>query len=449
MVLSDESRPVDLPPANDEGLDEGVRETCPGPLPLSLPRDVLTPEDSTGEGSLIHYDFGSHCESALPVIPDADGGQPMITVHEFLQDVTARRKAGKKYGRRNRLGTVKLDAYNDHSEQCRTTSSMDLLPSTSNCPTETQTRNDRDDDDQRISVRHPTSGRRRVVYPEHLSRPRNCKVSHLRRKKRFAKSKPLAQRLFEADVFSSGSKGVAPPDPDQNLLQDHPAHTSTSSRRRPLQFITSLNLTPSLESRIYGKASRTTVNVTSCSSRAGSAADSEIQPVSEADDDDDDDSVPGSSDSLQDDRDRPVAAVATRSGGNVSHWSELGAARAIMRMGTRARARASPAAIVMRGPAGAGKRAFRMRPGGGKQSSAQVPHNPLEYVPLPLVLVDTASSRRIKATARKSPPSCTTAQAGAGARRGHAREDMYGYQNQFHLMSADDHAGGPRALGFR
>ena len=308
-------------------------------------------------------------------------------------------KAGRKYGRRKRLGTVQLDVY-EHSEQCRTSPTT---PSTSNCHIETQTRNDRDD--RRISP-YP---RGRVLSERHLSH----QVSHLRRKKRFAKS--LAQRLFEADVFSSGasshSTGVTP---DQNS-----AHTSS---RRPLQFITSLNLTPSMESRIYGKKQQPRSGKARTTSASSGSADSEIQPVSQADD-----SVP---DSLQDDR-----LAVTTSGGKLTIRNWNGAAT----RKKRTRARASTA--VMRG---SGKRAFRTRHGGGKRSSAQVPHNPFEYVPLPLVRVETASRiQRTGVTVRK-PQSCTV-QAGAGhARKAHAR-----ILNQFQLMSADNHASGPRAKEFQ
>jgi hypothetical protein len=386
--LPDKARPIGLPPADDEGI-----RACP------LPGDILAPERSTGESSLIHSDFGPHSESVLPgsSVPD-HGGQP-ITVHEFLQDMT-RSKAGRKYGRRNRLGTVtvKLDAY-DHGEQCRSP----IPPSTSNCHIETQTRNDRHN--RRISAYPPRRGR---VQSERLSR----QVTHLRRKKRFAKS--LAQRLFEADVFSSGTRtssrstGVTP---DQN-----PTHTSS---RRPLQFITSLNLTPSMESRIYGKTQQQPARFGKARTISGSSsgsADSEIQPalVSQADD-----SVP---DSLQDDC---SAAVATTSGGKLSSRNWNGAAT--RKKTRRTRARASPA--IMRG---SGKRAFRARHGGGKQSSAQVPHNPFEYVPLPLVRVETASGvQRTGATVRK-PQSCTGR--GRARTQAHARPS-----NQFQLMSADNH----------
>jgi len=266
-----------------------------------------------------------------------------------------RSNAGRrKHGRRNRLRTVKFDAFN-HSEQCR-----GLTPlSTPNYHMET--RNDRDQ-------AYPRRGR---VQSEHLSR----QVSRPGRKKRFAKS--LAQRLFEADVFSSGTSsrsiGVTP---DQN-----PAHTSS---RRPLQFITSLNLTPSLESRIYG--TKRLPRFGKARTASFGSAGLEIQPVPQADED----SVP---DSLQDD----CSAAVVTSGDKFSSWDWNGAATR-----KRTRARASPA--VMRG---SGKRAFRTRHRGGKQSSAQVPHNPFEYVPLPLVRMETASRiQRTSGTVRK-PQSCT------------------------------------------
>lgn len=345
LILSDEARPIEPPPADDGN----IREARP------LFGDTLTPEDSTGESNPIHSDFDSHSESALPgSITDADhGGQP-ITVHDFLQDMTRSGKTGRKYGRRNRLGTVKLDIYDhSHSEQCRTRPTHP--PSSSNYHIETQTRND---PDRRISVSaYPPPGRVQSK-PEHLS--------YLRRKKRFAKS--LAQRLFEADVFSSGtssrSTGVTP---DQN-----PAHTSS---RRPLQFITSLNLTPSMESRIYGNKQQPRFGKARTTS--SSSAESEIQPVtSQADD-----SVP---DSLHD-----GCPAVTTSGAKLMSRNWDGATT----RKKRTRARGSPA--VMRG---SGKRAFRTRHGGGKQRSAQVPHNPFEYVPLPLVRVETASTSKIQRT---------------------------------------------------
>ena len=354
---------------------------------------ILIPEGSTGESSLIHSDFASHWHSESPLpssIPDPDHGEQSITVHEFLQDLTRSGKAGRKYGRRKRLGTVKLDAYGHNAV-------ISPPPSTPNCHIETDTRNDRDD--QRIAA-YP---RDRVQSEQHFSR----QISHIRRKKRFAKS--LAQRLFEADVFSSGtssrSTGVTP---DQNS-----AHTSS---RRPLQFITSLNLTPSMENRIYGKKQQSRFGKARRTTSSGSA-ESEIQPVtSQADN-----SV---SDSLRDD-----CAAVTTSGGKLSNRNWNGTAT----RKKRTRARASPA--VMRG---SGKRAFRTRQGGGKQSSAQLPHNPFQYVPLPLVRVETASRiLRPGAAVHKKNQSCTGR--GRARMQAHAR-----VLNQFQLMSADSHASGPR-----
>lgn len=384
LSLSDNVRPIDLPSADDEGIGEAY----------PLPGDIFTPEGSTGESSLVHSDLGSHFKSALPSSipgPDHAEGQP-VTVHEFLQDMTRSKARTRKYGRRKRLGTVKLDAYAyDHNERWRSPTSP--LTSTSNCHIETQARNDRD---QRVSA-YP-QGR---VQSERPSR----QVSHLRRNKRFAKS--LAQRLFEADVFSSGtssrSTGVTP---DQNT-----AHISS---RRPLQFITSLNLTPSMESRIYGKNQQQQPRFEKARTTSSGSADSEIQPVSQADD-----SVP---DSLPARDDCPSDSVATSSGGKLSSnriWNGAG---------TRKRTRARASAAVMRG---SGKRAFlRTRHGGGKRSSAQVPHNPFQYVPLPLVRVKIASrNRRTGATSSpvRKPQSCIL-QAGTTE---HGHKHMCGYQNQF------------------
>jgi hypothetical protein len=293
----------------------------------------LTTERSAGARSPVHSQISSH--STLS-IPDHGGRLEPVTVHEFLQDMTGTRsKAGRKYGRRKRVATVKLDGYHhslDHG-------SLTLAPLTPpSCHLETR-------NDQRISA---------YCSPARIQSQRpgpSRQVPHLRRKKRFAKS--LAQRLFEADVFSSGTSSRSTGTLDQN-----PAHIST---RRPLQFITSLNLTPSLEGRIYRKKQAPYATASSVS------ADSEIQAVSQADD-----SVP---DTLSD----GCPAVATSSG---KPWSRN-------RNGTatwnRAQAGASSTAVQA-----SGKGAFRTRThrGGGKRSSTQVPHNLFEYVPLPLVRVD-------------------------------------------------------------
>ena len=311
-----------------------------------------------------------------------------------------RSKAGRKCGRsRNRLGTVKLDAY-DRNEQRRNSPAPTRSASNRHIETQsTQTRNDRD---RRVSNYPPRYPRRGRIHSEHLSR----------RKKRFAKS--LAQRLFEADVFSSGTSSHSTgTTPDQN-----PAHTSS---RRPLQFITSLDLTPSLESRIYGKKQahfgkdRTTTTTTSGS------ADSEIQPVlSQVDDC----GVPP--DSLQDESDDNCSAALASSGSKFSSRNWNGATWTVTTR-KRTRARTSPAAAML----GSGKRAFHTpRHGDGRQSSAQVPLNLFEYVSLPLVRVETAS--RTGATVLHANPKSVsyTVKQGQGTHaRTHTRTHMpaHGY----------------------
>jgi hypothetical protein len=192
--------------------------------------------------------------------------------------------------------------------------------------------------------------------------------------------------------------------PDQNSV-----HTSS---RRPLQFITSLNLTPSMENRIYGKKQQSRF-----AKARTTSAESEIQPVTSQVDD----SVP---DSLRDD-----CTAVTTSGGKLSNRNWNGTATRKKRI----RARASPAAMRV-----SGKGAFRTRQGGGKQSPAQVPHNSFQYVPLPLVRVEHASRiQRTGAAVRKKHQSCTGR--GRAHKQAHAR-----ILNQFQLMSADNHASGPR-----
>ncbi|KAF8485915.1 hypothetical protein DFH94DRAFT_688278 [Russula ochroleuca] len=309
----DERAPLDfvLP---DEGLSDlspGTREAYP------LSGGVLTLDGNTGESSPV---LSQICPpSDLPIGPILDHeGQP-ITVHEFLQDMSASSRAGRKYGRRNRLATVKLDDY--HSKDCR--GPTPLTPSS--CGVES--RNDR-----RISD-----------YPciQSGSKHPSRRVPHLRRKKRLAK--PLAQRLFEADVFSSGTSS-------RPMSDRGPAHTSS---RRPLQFITSLNLIPSLESRIYPKKEKWSHG------KAGnaSAADPEIWAASQADDPAPAGTSPNG-----------LAVATCRKPWN-RNWN-----------GTQT------------GASAAGKRGFRMR--GGRQSAAQVlSPSPFGYVPLPLVRMDTAAAR--------------------------------------------------------
>ena len=363
FILPDGGRLVDLSPVRD-----GIREAYP------LPGDVLTLEGHADESCPVFSQIGSHSESALPTPTN----QP-ITVHEFLLGMSASGRAGRKYGRRNRLATVKLDAY-DRSEVRRSPSPRlgptPITPSSLHAET-------RDDQLERISAYYP-----RIVH----KRP-SRRVPHPRRKKQLAKS--LAQRLFEADVFSSGTSSSRPISD-----RDPAAHTSA---RRPLQFITSLNLTPSL-SRIYppqkwahhhGEAARE-------ASSESAAADLGIWAA--ADQAEADDSAPDTSWSN--------GLVAATCGEPPSRsWN-----------GTRT---GSPAAPVL----ASGKRAFRMRGGRQSAAAAQVqPTSPFEYVPLPLVRVELAP--RIRSYAHQ-PPQC---QYRSGCTRGGAR--MRGRQANFNLMSA-------------
>ncbi len=292
----------------------------------------MTTERSPDAHSPVHSQISSHSPLS---IPDHGGQLEPVTVHEFLQDMTeTRSKAGRKYGRRKRVATVKLDGYHHSLDRGRLTLAPLTPPS---CHLEIR-------NDQRISA---------YYSPARIQSQRpgpSRQVPHLRRKKRFAK--PLAQRLFEADVFSSGTSSRPTVIPDQN-----PAHIST---RRPLQFITSLNLTPSLEGRICGKKHAPYATASSIS------ADSEIQAVSQADD-----SVP---DTLSD----GCPAVATSSG---KPWGRN-------RNGTAMWNRAQAGAFSTANVQASGKRAFRTHHGGGKRRSTQVSHNLFEYVPLPLVRVD-------------------------------------------------------------
>lgn len=289
----------------------------------------------------------SHTESAPPT-PTVHGGQP-ITVHDFLQDLSASGRAGRKYGRRNRLATVKLDAYH-HSEDCR--SRTPITPSSWSV----ETRNER----------HFFAYPRIQFKHKRLSR----RVPHPRRKKQLAKS--LAQRLFEADVFSSGTSY-------RPLSARDPAHTSS---RQPLQFITSLNLTPSLESRSricekkWARHGRTR--------KSSAAADPEMRVMASQSDGSASGTLPSSN--------RP--AIATGDGKPSSRSRNEASTQ---------RTRTAAAGLA------SGKRAFRTR--GGKLTAAQVRPSPFEYVPLPLMRVELAP--RIRSYANDP----STAQA---VRGGHA-----------------------------
>ena len=360
FILPDGGRLVDLSPDTD-----GIREAYP------LPRDVLTLEGHADESSPVHSQIGSHSESTLPTPTN----QP-ITVHEFLLGMSASGRAGRKYGRRNRLATVKLDAY-DPSEVRRSPSPRlgptPITPSSRHAEA-------RDDQLERVSAYYP-----RIVH----KRP-SRRVPHPRRKKQLAKS--LAQRLFEADVFSGGTSSSRP-------ISDRDPAARTSARR-PLQFITSLNLTPSL-SRIYppqkeahhhGEAAR----------EASSAADLGIWPAA--------DQAEAADDSASDTSPSNGLVAATCGKPPSRSWN-----------GTRTGA---PAAAVL----ASGKRAFRMRGGKASAAAAQVqPTSPFEYVPLPLVRVELAP--RIRSYAHNP-----QYQYRSGCTRGGAR--MRGRQSNFNLMSA-------------
>ncbi len=184
------------------------------------PPDIVPPSSGTGitppdsskfekeADELGEKNLGSSAEVRSSPIPDVTGsyeGQP-VTVHQFLQEIM--KKPCRKYGRRNQLATVELGVHRSKGSS----------PSSISC----------DDDSQNDHS---------VSSPQRARPVRRNKVL-LRRRKRIAK--PLAQRLLEADVFSTGAF-------TRPTVED-PAHTST---RRPLQFVTSLHLTPSLETRIY------------------------------------------------------------------------------------------------------------------------------------------------------------------------------------------------------
>ena len=247
--------------------------------------------------------------------------------------MSASGKAGRKYGRRNRLATVKLDAYY-HSEDCRSRSrSLSPTPITPSSWS-VEARN------EHHSFAYPRIQSKR----KRLSR----RVPHPRRKKQLAKS--LGQRLFEADVFSSGTSYRPMSDRD-------PAHTSS---RRPLQFITSLNLTQSPES-----SSRTCEKRWACHGRTRksptAAADPEIRHA--------DDSASGT---------LPSNRLALATGGGKP------SSRSLNEGATQRTRTGAPAAAGLTSR----KRAFRMR--GGKLSAAQLRPSPFEYVPLPLMRVELA-----------------------------------------------------------
>ncbi|KAI0249804.1 hypothetical protein BJV78DRAFT_1223543 [Lactifluus subvellereus] len=267
---------------------DGTGEGC------SSPRDLFTSERQAGENGTSSLASSQACShSAVPVAaPDHEG--QLITVHEFLKGVTS--KSGRKYGRRNRLATVKLDVARSEDGSSAPTPYYGETGS-----------------DGRISE-----------YPRIQSKHPSRRVPRLRRKKHLAKS--LAQRILEADVFSSGTSS-------RPTVQD-PAHTSS---RQPLQFVTSSNLTPSLEGRIRKRRQVDGAKRGSLPQMLA-VSDSPAAPVE-----------PPS-------RNQAATTQRTRTGG-------------------------SGALLASR------KKAFHVR--GGKQSLARVPPGFYEYVPLPLVQVKT------------------------------------------------------------
>jgi hypothetical protein len=260
------------------------------------PRGLLTPEklEQIGEPGEKNPALSEACAPPIPAPRATDGheGQSQaITIHRFLQDHMTR-KPYRKYGRQNRFAAVELGVYGGEG------SSSSPISCDDNCQI-----------DQGVSTHH--------VQLRHPSR----RVLH-RRQKLFAK--PFAQRLLEADVFSTGT--FSPP-----TAQDSP-HTST---RRPLQFITSLNLTPSLETRIYQRRQVLT----------GGSSSTRTLAVS----------------------DFPGATVAPDRNTLDTQGARIG------------------------GDSGAflssGKKALRTR--GWKQGVARSPAGPFEFIPLPLVQVKT------------------------------------------------------------
>lgn len=267
------------------------------------PRGLLTFEQlkQTGEPGEKNLALSEACSYPIPApqVTDSHEDQP-ITVHQFLQDMT--KKPCRKYGRRNRFAAAELRVYRSEGSS----------PSPISCS---------DDDgqsDQGVSTPHRTHH----VQLRHPSR----RVPH-RRQKLFAK--PLAQRLLEADVFSTGTFS-------RPTAQDDPAHTST---RRPLHFVTSLNLTPSLETRIYQR--RQVVAGGSSSTRTLAVSDS------------------------------PGATVARGRAPDRNTLDTRGA-----RIGGGSGALSA-----------SGKRVLRAR--GWKQGLARSSAGPFEFVPLPLVRVKT------------------------------------------------------------
>ena len=267
---------------------------------------LLTPEklERTGEPGEKNSVLSEAYALPIPAPRATDGreGQSRaITVHQFLQDHMTRTPC-RKYGRQNRFAAVELGVYGSEGSSASPISCDDDYRS-----------------DQEVSTPHQPQAHHVQLRDPPRRVPR-------RRQKLFAK--PLAQRLLEADVLSTGTfSPTTAPDP---------AHTST---RRPLQFVTALNLTPSLETRIYQR--RQVVAGGSSSTRTLAESDSPRATVAP---------------SRAPDRDTLDTLGARIGGGSGTFLSS-------------------------------GKRALRTR--GWKRGLARSSAGPFEFVPLPLVRVKT------------------------------------------------------------
>ena len=323
-------------------------------------RDSSIYDRRTGESRPIRSQAYYHSEPAPQTLDHDREGKP-VTVDEFLQDMTS--KVGRRYGRKIRLATVDLGAY------CPASSSGNL--DRSRTPTgatprhvqaEVETRNDP----------HPRIQSRRVARRAPL---------HPRRKKPSTKS--LAQRLFEADVFSSGT---TPPRPatDASVPSRIPAHTST---RRPLQFVTSLNLVTPLESRIRNR--RKGVREGARRDHDGSGA-----PAAQVDPEE---LVLGAStnDSAQGASPNRLAPAAVATSDHYSSSRNRNKA-------TTQRARTGGSATAL----APGRRRAQTRARGGKQRTARLRPKPFEYVPLPLVWVKNAARTCLCSRPCQGPHAC-------------------------------------------
>ncbi|KAI0259897.1 hypothetical protein BC834DRAFT_594777 [Gloeopeniophorella convolvens] len=136
-----------------------------------------------------------------PEVPASACDAQAITVHQFLNDVTSR--ANRTYCHRKPV--VDLGAYKDG----------DQGPGPAAPPVATLTPHSDSEGDHVTPTPSPPLAK---ISKNRASRPRRKRLS-----------KSLAQRLFEADVFSSGTSYKLP---------SEDAHTSS---RRPLPFATGLS----------------------------------------------------------------------------------------------------------------------------------------------------------------------------------------------------------------